>query len=414
MKLFSSVSVVVALVAVASMATKVSATTFKYINADDTTVNSDWSLTCNGVNYGTVIQGTPSKPWVDTNDTFSGHACIKYQTPTYTDNLHERMENFLCRYNDPAGLNFTNGRYIGYALKLADAGGGFQRGAIITQCWQGAPWGPPVALVLGAGSSNPYPLDLCIRNITTGPDSSTPPLHVWNGSLAVGGWHTVVLYVKPRLDSTGEIALWIDGAKKVDWHGQIGYNDTPSPTPMTAFDTKFGIYQVGANYTHTLHFGEIRFGDSYASVNPGGGPIADGTYRLTPACAAGSRLDVRGAGTTKGTNVDIWGANGTNAQNWALTNKGGGLYTLSPLSSPGLVLDVAGAGTADYTNVDIWASNGTDAQLWAITPVSGGYTLAPQCAAGSRLDVYLAGSADGTNVDIDHANGTNAQTWAIN
>ncbi|BDI29347.1 hypothetical protein CCAX7_13980 [Capsulimonas corticalis] len=144
------------------------------------------------------------------------------------------------------------------------------------------------------------------------------------------------------------------------------------------------------------------------------GTIANGTYHLTPACATGSHLDVAAAGTTDGTNVDIYASNTSNAQKWTFTaNAAGNGYRISPLSSPGLSLDVAGAGVANGTNVDIWTSNTTSAQKWGLTAVSGGYTLTPLCATGTRLDVAAGASTNFTNVDIYQANGTNAQTWAI-
>ncbi|BDI29345.1 hypothetical protein CCAX7_13960 [Capsulimonas corticalis] len=144
------------------------------------------------------------------------------------------------------------------------------------------------------------------------------------------------------------------------------------------------------------------------------GTIANGTYHLTPACATGSHLDVAAAGTTNGTNVDIYASNTSNAQKWTFTaNAAGNGYRISPLSSPGLSLDVAGAGVANGTNVDIWTSNTTSAQKWGLTAVSGGYTLTPLCATGTRLDVAAGASTNFTNVDIYQANGTNAQTWAI-
>ena len=217
-----------------------------------------------------------------------------------------------------------------------------------------------------------------------------------NGLTAAGSFH---LASSSGANLTGSVSVPVTGGWQ-DWTTVTATVTLPSGKQVLTFDQDTAGYNL--NY--------MTFALSTSSSQP----LSNGVYTLTPACATGSRLDVAAAGTTNGTNVDIWQSNGTNAQNWSLTNVSGSTYTLSPLSSPGLVLDVSGAGSANDTNVDIWASNGTNAQLWTLAIVSGGYTLAPACATGSHLDVAAAGSTNGTNVDIYQANGTNAQTWSIN
>lgn len=258
--------------------TSAGASTFKYLNGDDTAVNGDWSLTQSGVTYGPVYQGSPTKPFVVTSDSFAGAAALGYQTPTDLSGSKERIEHYLCLYNDPAGVNFTNARYIGYAVKLVDAGGGFLSSVIFTQGWQGSPWGPPVMLKITGGSASPYPLRLNIRNMTTGPDSTTPDLNIWSGSLSSGIWHTVVLYIKPRLDNSGEVTLWLDGVQKVDWIGQLGYDPAQVSGALNGLDCKYGIYQVSTNNTKTFYFDEVRYGDTYASVDPVGLHAATPTF----------------------------------------------------------------------------------------------------------------------------------------
>jgi len=43
-----------------------------------------------------------------------------------------------------------------------------------------------------------------------------------------------------------------------------------------------------------------------------------GGYTLTPLCATGTRLDVSGGSNVNGTAVDIYQANGSAAQTWAI------------------------------------------------------------------------------------------------
>jgi hypothetical protein len=140
------------------------------------------------------------------------------------------------------------------------------------------------------------------------------------------------------------------------------------------------------------------------------GTVTQGTYTLAPACSTGSRLDVASGGNTNGTNVDIYTANNSAAQNWTLTSTGGA-YTLSPKCAPGLVLDVV-AGGGSGSNVDIWTANGGTNQSWTVTANGSGYTLTPGCSTGCRLDVAAAGGS-GSNVEIYTANNTAAQNWSI-
>jgi len=215
------------------------------------------------------------------------------------------------------------------------------------------------------------------------------------------------------------------GAKIIQYQGQGMTPGNDQWLPIVNADGTYSFHNhnsqlalddTGASTTSGTQFSQYWSNNSAAqkfSVIPLG-TIANGTYQLAPACAPGSRLDVAQAGTANGTNVDIYGANPSNAQKWTFTaNSAGNGYRISPLSSPGLSLDVSGAGTADGTNVDIWTSNPTGAQKWGLTAVAGGYTLTPLCATGSRLDVAGAGTANFTNVDIYQANGSSAQTWSI-
>ncbi len=143
-------------------------------------------------------------------------------------------------------------------------------------------------------------------------------------------------------------------------------------------------------------------------------PIANGTYKLTPAHATGSKLDAAGSGTSNGTKVVLWSANGGNNQSWILTNMGGNWYKIQPYYDNGLCLDVEGGGSDKGATVDLWQDNGTPAQRWLLTPVSGGYTLSPQCAPGLCLDVTGALTADGTQLTTWPVSGGSNQTWNFN
>lgn len=141
------------------------------------------------------------------------------------------------------------------------------------------------------------------------------------------------------------------------------------------------------------------------------------TYVVSPYGAA-TACDAAGGGTTPGTNVQLWAKNGSAAQRWCLVpvaalSAGGTFRLVSALDETNLaVADVAGGSTADGANVQLWGANGSDAQVWRAS-VDRQTRLATISNAGSGkvLDVVAAGTSDGTNVQQWATNGTRAQRW---
>ncbi len=156
----------------------------------------------------------------------------------------------------------------------------------------------------------------------------------------------------------------------------------------------------------------------YTPSGGGGGGSLNGTHTMTPQHATSKRVDLAGAVTTNGTKVDIWTANGTNAQNWVFSNTGvvpSGNYNIATGVGGAHCLDVAGAGTANGTKVQIWDCNGTNAQSWNLVPISGNvYELHPANAPGSCLDVTGVSTTDGTQLQIWQCGGGANQRFAIN
>ncbi|NEW09347.1 cellulase family glycosylhydrolase [Paenibacillus sp. SYP-B3998] len=145
------------------------------------------------------------------------------------------------------------------------------------------------------------------------------------------------------------------------------------------------------------------------STPPGDGIVSGKTYKLVNV-GSGKALDVNAAGTADGSNVQIWDDNGTGAQQWVITDVGGGLYkVINTNSNKGL--DVAG--TVNGSNVQIWSYGGGLNQKWSIVSVGGGSYKLIAGHNGRALDVNAGGTANGTNVQIWDDNGTNAQKWNL-
>lgn len=141
--------------------------------------------------------------------------------------------------------------------------------------------------------------------------------------------------------------------------------------------------------------------------------IKNGTYEIAPNYATNMRLDVSGASKENGANVQIYKANGTNAQKWKFKHLGNDYYTITSVAS-GKALDVKGGNSKAGTNVQQWNSNGSNAQIWKVKKAdSSSYYLCPKVNEKVCLDVYKGGKTNNTNVTTWTNNNAYNQKWKI-
>jgi hypothetical protein len=134
----------------------------------------------------------------------------------------------------------------------------------------------------------------------------------------------------------------------------------------------------------------------------GSGGGAQRTGAVTSGISSSLCLDDRSSSTANFNPVQIWGCNGSGAQQWTVA-AGNTLQVL------GKCLDVNAAGTADGTAVQLYDCNGTGAQVWQ--PQSNGSLLNPN--SGKCLDDPNSSTSEGTQVQIWDCNGTAAQHWNL-
>jgi hypothetical protein len=142
--------------------------------------------------------------------------------------------------------------------------------------------------------------------------------------------------------------------------------------------------------------------------------VANGTYTLESAVAAGMVLDVPGRSTENSVPLQIYTANNTPAQNFTFTYEPAtGYYTIKAECSDKFV-DIAGASSLEGATVWQYEKNGTVAQRFALVPSgeAGQFTIHAATGAGV-LDVKGANGADGTPVWTYAPNNTNAQLWTL-
>lgn len=124
----------------------------------------------------------------------------------------------------------------------------------------------------------------------------------------------------------------------------------------------------------------------------------------------GSCLDVAGANSANGTQIQEWQCNGTAAQSFAVKDAGGGAITIVNTSSNKCV-DVNARGTANGTKVQLWDCNGSAAQTFTVRDAGSGFVNFVNTSSGKCLDVAGNNPSDGTVVQLWDCNGTNAQKW---
>ena len=93
----------------------------------------------------------------------------------------------------------------------------------------------------------------------------------------------------------------------------------------------------------------------------------NGVYSIANRNAPSEVLDVTNRGTTNGSLIQLWTYGGGSNQQWMPVSLGNGYYKLVNAAS-GRCLDVPGASTANGVQLQIYDCNGTGAQAFKLTP----------------------------------------------
>jgi non-reducing end alpha-L-arabinofuranosidase len=135
-------------------------------------------------------------------------------------------------------------------------------------------------------------------------------------------------------------------------------------------------------------------------------PAAPGNTGALRAVGAGRCLDVNGATTAPGTQLQIWDCNNGSNQTWSRTSSG----QLTVYSGSNLrCADASGQGTSSGTAVVISNCTTQASQQWRFN--ANGTITGVQ--SGLCLDVNGAGTANGTKVQLWTCNGGSNQQWVL-
>lgn len=127
-------------------------------------------------------------------------------------------------------------------------------------------------------------------------------------------------------------------------------------------------------------------------------------------------LDVAGAKTSNGTNVQGYASNGTAAQRFNLVGTNllsNGVYFIKSAQNGNQVLDVKSGSRNNGANVQSYANNNSGAQKWRITQNGDGSYTIINAQSGKALDVKSAQKVSGTNIQQYTSNKTAAQKWFL-
>jgi glucosylceramidase len=198
------------------------------------------------------------------------------------------------------------------------------------------------------------------------------------------------------------------GAKRV----ATGYGSTGTVTNVSFVNPDNSLVtvvvnQTSSNQAFTLRAGTRQFTGTLPAkttgtyVWAGAGDAGSGPARSGRITGIGGKcVDVAGAASANGTQVQLYGCNGTTAQTWTVGSDG-------TIRAFGKCLDVNAASTVNGTKVQIYDCNGTAAQQW--TAGSDG-TLR---SLGKCLDAAGPSSADGTRLQIWDCFAGENQRWVL-
>lgn len=178
----------------------------------------------------------------------------------------------------------------------------------------------------------------------------------------------------------------------------------------TVLDINCAAYAAGTNIqTYTANGTDAqkwKLNEEYQTID-----LAEGIYTIQTSLNEKRVLDIAGASSANGANVQIYTDNDTLAQQFKITAVREGYYKIENVSS-GKVLDIANGSRASGANVQQYSWNNSDAQLWRFLDAGNGkYYI--QSKLGTVLDLLNAVSTSGNNVQAYELNLTNAQKWVL-
>jgi hypothetical protein len=129
-----------------------------------------------------------------------------------------------------------------------------------------------------------------------------------------------------------------------------------------------------------------------------GDAITSGGVYTLKAVSSGKCVDITGASTASGANVEQWDCSGHANQQFKFVDTGSGIYEVRPQNSTSQCLDVFQSSLINGGNVDQWSCNGHSSQRWKLIAAGTGKFQLQAVNSGKCLDVAGASLIRGANI----------------
>jgi hypothetical protein len=212
---------------------------------------------------------------------------------------------------------------------------------------------------------------------------------------APGSTTTVGAHLDQHLTSNGTNQRWIPTASGADWI----WTNVNSGLALDLAGTA-----EGSSTTQNT-------ADGSATQTWNAVAVGDGSYKLVNA-STGFDMEVSGASSSNGADVDQWPDNGGANQHWIIAEMVNGFtsgktYVMANVKS-GLVLDIASQSKVAGTVLEQYTSNNGTNQRWVPTASGSSWIWT---GVNSGLDIDVAGSVAGSAVTQNTPSGSATQMW---
>ena len=127
--------------------------------------------------------------------------------------------------------------------------------------------------------------------------------------------------------------------------------------------------------------------------------ITEGWYKIVPAHSKNKALDVGGAKTNPGANIQLWDYVGADQQKFYIKHIQNRWYSIKA-GNCDLYVDAQGGVPRNGENVHLWSWNGTDAQLWGFYDTGDGFNIETKMQSNLIFDCNGGRGDNGTNVQL--------------
>ncbi|MDD5826999.1 MAG: RICIN domain-containing protein [Bacilli bacterium] len=141
--------------------------------------------------------------------------------------------------------------------------------------------------------------------------------------------------------------------------------------------------------------------------------FSDGTYIIQGTLNNSKVIDLSGANTSNGSNIQLYQDNDTNAQKWIFTKQDDGYYRIASSINQNKVFDITYGLFTNSSNIQLYDANNTNAQKWNLVPIGNEIYTIKSIDNNYCLDLKGGGTSNGTNVQLYQCNNTNAQKFKL-